>query len=198
MMAVNTPGDSLECVVVATVHMNIKTGVSTEIIELIVTSFTEKEILDAKTELLKKMGMDVPGGHRDTRERTAAYLYAKELVVLVHELDNASRLPKVVVSSDQLGRIPLGKKGISPAESVPISARMNDLENTVKKLCESFDKFRSESQPKVVEKTFADIAAMKVGTGSRYRGQGYGGVPTLQVTEPPHSESWADEMDGRQ
>ena len=84
-------GDSLESVVVASVHMNIKTGVSTEIIELIVTSFTEKEILDAKTELLKKMGMDIPGGHRDTSERTAAYLYAKELVVLVHELDNADR-----------------------------------------------------------------------------------------------------------
>ena len=169
-MATSGGGDSLESVVVASVHMNIKTGVSTEIIELIVTSFTEKEILDAKTELLNKMGMNVPGGHRDTSERTAAYLYAKELVALVHELDNADRLPKVVVSSDQLGRVPLGKKGLSPAESIPISARMNDLENTVKKLCESFEKFRSESQPKVVEKTFADIAAGDVGTGSRYRG----------------------------
>ena len=75
---------------------------------------------------------------------------------------------------------------------------MNDLENTVKKLCESFEKFRSESQPKVVEKTFADIAAGNVGTGSRYRGSGNGNIPTLQVTEPPYNGSWADEMEGRQ
>ena len=135
-MATNTPGGPggpgvLDCVVLGTVHMHIKTGVSEDIIELVVNSFTEEEILSAKTELIEVVGMLVPGGHKDTAERTAAYLYAKELVELVHELDKDNRMPKVVVSSDQLNRLPLGKKGISPAETVPISGRMDDLEHSV-------------------------------------------------------------------
>ena len=99
--------------------------------------------MNAKTELIDFIGMGIPGGHKDTAERTAAYLYAKELVELVSELDKGNRMPKIVVSSVQLARVPLGKKGLSPADAVPISSRMNDLQDTVKKLCESFDKFRS-------------------------------------------------------
>ena len=125
--------------------MNIKNGASSDIIDLVVESFTEEEILAAKTELIEFVGMLVPSGHRDTAERTAAYLYAKELIALVEELDKGNRLPKIVVCSDQLVRIPLGKKGLSPSDTVPISARMNDLEETVKKLCNSFDKFRSDN-----------------------------------------------------
>ena len=95
----------------------------------------------AKTELIELVGMMVPGGHIDTAERSAGFLYARELVTLVEELDKENRMPRVVVSSDQLARIPFGKKGLSPSDAVPISSRMNDLEDTVKKLCESFDKW---------------------------------------------------------
>ena len=133
-------------VVLGSVHMHIKKGVTSDIVDLVVTSFTEEEILSAKTELIEFLGMVVPGGHIDTIERTAAFLYAKKLVALVHELDKDRRMPKVMVSSDQLGRIPIGKKSLSPSEAVPVSARMNDLENTVRKLCDSFEKFKSDSR----------------------------------------------------
>ena len=96
----------LDSFVPGTVHMNIKKGVSPEIIDLLVSSFTEEEILGAKTELIEFMGMGVPGGHHDTAERTAAYLYARELITLVYELDKENRMPKVVVSSDKLVRVP--------------------------------------------------------------------------------------------
>ena len=63
-MAASTPGGPkvLESVVVASVHMHVKTGVSTDIIDLVVTSFTEKEILDAKTELSELLGLVIPPG----------------------------------------------------------------------------------------------------------------------------------------
>ena len=190
-MSTSTPGvpGLLDSAVLGTVHMHIKTGVSTDIMELVVTSFTEEEILSAKTELIEFIGMVVPGGHKDTAERSAAYLYAKELVVLVHELDKDNRMPKVVVSSDKLARVPLGKKGVSPTEAVPISARMNELEDTVKKLCDSFDKFKNENQaPKVAERTFADITTGNLGAVDRRRpnqgmtgGPRQGAVPAIQV-----------------
>ena len=184
---------------IASVHIHVKTGVSADTVEIIVTSFTEKEILDAKTELIELLGLGMakPGGHKDTAERSAAFLYAKELVALVYELDKEKKMPKVVVASDQLGRVPLGMKGLSPADAVPISTRMNDLENTVKNLCDSFEKFRKENQTKPVEKTFASIAASNLGTGARFRGQGHGVAPTIQVTEPPFQGSWAAEMEGQ-
>ena len=62
--------------------------------------------------------MVVPGGHNDTAKRTAAFLYAKEWTALVGELDKSKRLPKIIVSSDQLARVPLGKQGLSPNEAV--------------------------------------------------------------------------------
>ena len=207
-MSTSTPGvpGLLDSAVLGTVHMHIKTGVSTDIIDLVVTSFTEEEILGAKTELIEFIGMVmvVPGGHKDTAERSAAYLYAKELVVLVHELDKDNRMPKVVVSSDQLNRIPLGKKGLSPAEAVPISTRMNDLEDTVQKLCQSFEKFKNENQaPKVCDRTFADIATGNLGAVQRSRanqgkngGPRQGVVPPIQVTGPPPG-TWAAEMAGQ-
>ena len=148
VMATNAPGQPgvIDSVVLGTVHMHIKKGVASDIVDLVVTSFTEDEISNAKTELIELMGMATQGGHIDTAERTAASLYAKELVAMVSELDKDNRMPKVVVSSDQLGRIPLGKKGLSPSEAVPISSRMNELEDTVKRLCESFEKFKSENK----------------------------------------------------
>ena len=193
VMASNTPGSPgvLENVVLGTVHMNIKKGSSTEIIDLIVTSFLEEEILSAKTELIKSLGMTVPAGHRDTAERTAASLYAKELVALVHQLDHDNKMPKVVVSSDQLGRVPFGKNGLLPSEAVPISARMNNLEDTVKKLCESFEKFKVDNQTK----TFASIAASGA-VNRNYSGR-QAAPPSIQVTSPGASSSWAAEMEGQ-
>ena len=79
---------------------------------------------------------------------------------------------------------------------------MNDLEDTVKKLCESFDKFRSENKAsKAVEKTFADIANSGLGAVQRNRAnQVMNGPPNIHVTGPPlngYGNSWAAEMNGQ-
>ena len=156
--------------------MHVKRDLASDAVDLIVTSFTEEDILAAKTELIELVGMMVPGGHIDTAERSAGFLYARELVTLVEELDKENRMPRVVVSSDQLARIPFGKKGLSPSDAVPISSRMNDLEDTVKKLCESFDKFKSENKPPAA--SFANAASRHLGAiPKNMQGTGVQGSP---------------------
>ena len=91
-----------------------------------------------------ELSMADQGGHVDTVERTAASLYAKELVELVSKLDMEGKMPKIVVCSDQLARIPVGKSSLATADVVPISSRMSDLENIVNKLSDSFEKFKTE------------------------------------------------------
>jgi hypothetical protein len=88
----------IDSVVIGTVHMHIKKGVTSELLDLVVTSFTQEDILNAKSELIDFMGMTPQGGHNDTAERSAASLYTKELVAIVQELDKDNRMPKVVVS----------------------------------------------------------------------------------------------------
>ena len=119
VMATNAPGQPgvIDSVVLGTVTCHIKKGVVSDIVDLVVTSFTQDEISNAKSELIELMGMATQGGHIDTAERTAASLYAKELVTRVSELDKDNRMP------DQLGGIPLGKKGLSPSEAVTISIK---------------------------------------------------------------------------
>ena len=135
----------IDNVVLGTVHMHVKKGVMKEIADLVCTTFTAEEILTAKTQLINELSMAAQGGHHDTVERTAASLYAKELVELVSSLDKEGKMPKIVVSSDQLARIPIGKGSLATGDVVPLSSRMVDLENIVTKLSDSFEKFRQES-----------------------------------------------------
>ena len=190
----------LDNVVIASAHMYTMTGNRSDIIDMIVTSFKEDEIKSAKTELIEFVGMNLSNaGHRDTAERSAAYLYAKELVALVYELDKENRMPKVVVSSDMLYKVPFGKKGLSPSEVVPISARMNNIEEMVKKLSDSFTKFQKDYQgSKTAEKSFADVAAGGV-AGIRPRGHAAASdrrtaTPTVHVQSPSPID-WASHVE---
>ena len=135
----------IDNVVLGTVHMHVKKGVMRDIADLVCSTFTAEEILTAKTQLITELSMAVQGGHVDTVERTAASLYAKELVELVSSLDKEGKMPKIVVCSDQLARIPIGKGSLATGDVVPLSSRMSDLENIVTKLSDSFEKFRQDS-----------------------------------------------------
>ena len=139
--------------------------------------------------------MTVPPGHRYTADRSAAFLYAKELIALVRELNKENKLPKLVVSSENLSKVPVGKIGLAPGEVVPLSARINDLESNVKKLCDSFEKFKCDNQTssKANEITFANIAA---GTHRSKAGQSSASsdIPRVQVRPPSHSD-WSQEVE---
>ena len=138
----------IDNVVLGTVHMHVKRGVMKEIADLVCST----------------------GGHVDTVERTAASLYAKELVELVSRLNKDGKMPKIVVCSDQLARIPVGKSSLATADVVPISSRMSDLENIVNKLNDSFEKFKTEG----MRPSFANVLGRTRLNSTQ--GRGVGGV----------------------
>ena len=86
----------IDNVVIGTVHMHALRGVKPDIVDILQTSFPEKEVFDALGELHSFMNMDPPGGHHSTMERTAVSLYAKELTDLVFKLDKEKAMPKVL------------------------------------------------------------------------------------------------------
>ena len=112
------PPGFIDNVVIGTVHMHVLRGVMGDVIDLIQTSFTEKDVYDALSELHAFMDFDAPGGHHTTMERTAVSLYSKELVELVWKLDKEKVMPRVVVSSHLLVKIPIGKAGLRPSDVV--------------------------------------------------------------------------------
>ena len=120
--------------------------------------------------------------------RTAAKVYAHEVVELVYDLDKEGKMPKIVVASEQLAKVTLVKGALKPSDVAPINARMEDLENIVKKLADSFDNFKKDAE-KNTRPTFANIAgaggaaglaAQAAGPGSGEPGHGQG-VPTIEV-----------------
>ena len=61
----------------------------------------------------------------------------------------------------------------------------------MKKLCESFEKFKVDNQTK----TFANITAS--GAVNRSNSSRQGGLPNIQVTSPGPGSSWAAEVEGQ-
>ena len=104
-------------------------------------------------------GHPLPGGHQTTMERTAVSLYAKELTDLVWKLDKEKAMPKVVVSSHLLSKIPIGKAGLRPSEVVPLGTRMDSLEKVVEKLSLSLVTFTEKMTSGQSMQNFGAIAA---------------------------------------
>ena len=166
----------IDNVVIGTVHMHTLRGVKGDVIDLIQTSFTEEEVYDAFSELHVFMNYDPPGKHNTTMERTAVSLYAKELTDLVWKLDKEKAMPRVVVSSHMLVRIPIGKAGLRPSDVVPLSSRMESLEKVVETLSLSLVTFTN--------KMSTMQALPSTGAGDSVK-PGHTGVETAGRAGPP-------------
>ena len=103
------PNRFLEDVVLGVVHMHILRGVKNEIVDMITDKFKEEEIQEARDMLTEQVQVEKMGGHKTTDNRSAAKVYAQELVELVSQLDKEGKMPKIVVSSDQLPGYRLGR-----------------------------------------------------------------------------------------
>ena len=135
------------------------------------------------------MDFDVPGGHHTTMERTAVSLYAKELVDMVWKLDKENVMPKVVVSSHLLVKIPVGKAGLRPSDVVPISSRMDSLEKVVEKLSLSLISF--------TDKMSSGHSQQNTGTATMQNGSSAGQQVFAGVVgdvPKPNAPTWAEVM----
>ena len=194
------PPGFIDNVVIGTVHMHVLRGVKGDVTDLIQTSFTEKEVYDALSELHAFIDFDAPGGHHTTMERTAVSLYSKELVELVWKLDKEKVMPRVVVSSHLLVKIPIGKSGLRPSDVVPLSSRMDSLEKVVEKLSLSLITFTDKMSS--VHPSGGAVKATFVGAAGGHgqvlsgnvNGQG-AGPPAVSLEVPTASApTWAEVM----
>ena len=179
--------------------MHVLRDVIADVIDLIQTIFTEKEVFDALSELHGFMNYDAPGGHNNTMERTALSLYAKELTDLVWKLDSEKALPRVVVSSHLVSKIPVGKSGLRPSDVVPISTRMDSLEKVVEKLSLSLVTFTDKmaaGQPLQCNSFNVGVAGnVRKSQGADNGNVAGGAAPTVSLSVPtPSAPSWAEVM----
>ena len=86
-------------------------------------------------ELAVSIGAEKPGGHRNTAERSAGELYAGELYDMFKDITAKKALPRIVVSSLALPKVPLAT--LITRDEISISARLDSMETGLKKLTES-------------------------------------------------------------
>ena len=108
--------------------------------------------------------------HKTTDNRSAAKVYAQELVELVSQLDKEGKMPKILVASEHLAKVTLVKSALKPGDTAPLTSRIEDLEEIVKKLANSFENFQKKS-----EEPRLTFAAAVGGTGQGVGAAGLAG-----------------------
>ena len=140
------PEGYLDNVVLATIHCHVLRNVRLEIPDLIGNNFSEEKIKEARDMLVMFMKKPAMKGHNTTIGRTAAVAFAEDIVKLMGISDSQGILPVFMVSSDQLLQVPIARDALKPSDVVPISARMCDLENSLKVLTSSVESLKKDTE----------------------------------------------------
>ena len=168
----------LNNVVLGTLHMYHNKIPRLDVIEILETGFEESEMFGALKALQASAGLDAPQGRQTSPNKTAAQAYAVDLLECMTRLVSEGKLPEIVVSSNDLSKVPLNKKRLDNADVTTVNCRLEALEemmknvvNTMNKMSEkpSFTGIHSGTVPKVV-----------VGD------HGGGGVPVAAVSGQGH------------
>ena len=110
------------------------------LLEIIEMNFDESEILGALTSLNQAAGLDVPQGRQTSVNRTAAQAYSLNLYDTLAKLVSEQKLPVIVVSSDQLSRVPTNRKKMDNSEVVTVNCRLEALEDMMKTVSTAVNK----------------------------------------------------------
>ena len=96
--------------------------------------------------------------------RTAAQAYALDLHDAIAKLISENKLPVIVVSSDQLSRVPISKKKMDNSEVVTVNCRLEGLEKMMQSVAGAATKLSEKpsfgnvlgAKPKIVVGAVAD------------------------------------------
>ena len=176
---------TINSVVLGTVHMYHGKLPNPDVLEIVETNFDEGEIFGALEVLHGALGMEPPHGRQTSPNRTAVTAYANDVFDIVSKLVSENKLPMIVVSSEDLARLPLSKKKMDNAEVTTVNCRLEALETMIKDVVSKVNKFNDKP-------TFANVAPTVVvgqqgaegGLGARTRAppvQGQGQVGALGV-----------------
>ena len=101
--------------------------------------FQAHQLLDQVCQLLD------PKVHKNSVLRSAGEAYAVDLLNTMDMLINEKRAPRYLIPSEQLGKVPLG--ALSIRDEVSVSARLESLEENLRKVCTLFEKQQGGGQP---------------------------------------------------
>ena len=171
MVTIGSDVLTINSVVLGTVHMYHNKMPKAKLLELIEVNFEESEILGALTCLNQAVGDDPPQGRQTSVNRTAAQAYAMDLHDTMAKLISENKMPVIVVSSDQLSRVPTSKKKMDNSEVVTVNCRLEALETMMKTVATAVNKLGDKpsfgdvlgARPKIVVGTAAGPAAVPTG-----------------------------------
>ena len=186
-------------------------------LDLLTRHFLPGDMYEAHKKLAGVCPGITAGIHKNSQTRTAGEAYAIDLHNSLLQLSNEKKLPKLLVSSDDLGKVPFSALSVSSERSV--SARLESLESCVTNMTSTLEKvtasLTSTRAPSVPMPGLHSGVAAGPTVASHYEGLNYGGVvtgnkpvqavgaPAAQVPVPAlvvtpatghgqHSPSWAE------
>ena len=156
--------------VLSTVHMWILKFNKEGAQRLLVEKISSEKVYEAHVKLSEEVMIQKPVKHRDNSSGPGEQQIARDLINAVYDLDQMEACPRYIVGSRELAQIPFTSSSL--AEPVALGSRMEELENTVNKLVNSFETFKNNVQvttttPAVVP-TFASVAAATIGNKSSH------------------------------
>ena len=133
------PGqDALENLLLAVASWWVGRHSRIEVLDLMTRHFLPVDMYVANQELAQACQLLPPGSHRNSINRSAGESYAIDLYNNLYQLSNDKKLPRILLSSDDLGKVPLGALSVSDERSV--SARLETLETSIGKITSAVEK----------------------------------------------------------
>jgi hypothetical protein len=172
---------TINSVVLGTVHMYYEKLTKPEVMEMIESNFDENEIFEAMSVLHNALGMEPPHGRQTSTNRTAVTAYAMDVHDIVSKLINENKLPKIVVSSEDLPRLPLSKKKMDNSEVATVNCRLEALESMIKDVVFKVNKINDKPSFANVAPAIVVGAPTQPGAGAGVKGH-VGGPATRPKT----------------
>ena len=175
----------LESAVLGVIHWWLNRNSRGEVLVLISRHFRSEEVLHANQLLAQACQLPEPISHRNSQLRTAGEANATDLLDNLDILDSEKRAPRYLVPSDDLGKIPLS--ALSIRDEVSVSARLENLEEGMKKIYSVLDRAQTNVTPTIsarVEKLEKSLRPSEPSfaavVGAQHRSE-----PSVVVTGPP-------------
>ena len=118
-----------------------------EVLVLVTRHFKPDEILKANQILATACNLQAPVQHKNSPLRSAGEANAVDLIDNLGTLVEGNRIPRFLIPSDELGILPLGALAIR--DEVSVSARLEYLEESLKKVCSVLEKVQSSPPPAI-------------------------------------------------
>ena len=131
---------TLNNVVLGTLHMYHNKLPKSDVLEILETNFEESEAFGALKALHEAAGLEAPQGRQTSPNRTAVQAYAMDLFDCLSKLVSDNKLPVIVVSSNELARVPLNKKRMDNTEVATVNCKLEALETMIKNVVNTVNK----------------------------------------------------------